>query len=174
MLDILEIAKYVVPSVIVFLTAYLILRSFLNNKYKRRYLELKMANKKDIMPLRLQAYERLTLFLERISPGSLMQRVSKQGMSSNQLRDTLVRTIRSEFEHNLSQQIYVSPQAWVIIVTVKEELVSVINRIDTSLSDQAQAIDLSKGVMAYYNESKKVPMQEALDKLKAEVNRLYY
>ncbi len=173
MVEILELAKYVVPSLVVFATAYLVLRSFLNNNYKKKYLELKLSNQKDSLPIRLQAYERLTLLLERISPNSLIHRVNSQGMGANELRNLLVSNIRKEFDHNVSQQIYVSPLAWNVIVTVKEELVSVINRVEASLPADSQSIELSKGIMHYYKESEKVPMQEALDKLKAEARRLY-
>ncbi|MFI5135644.1 MAG: hypothetical protein ACHQD9_07305, partial [Chitinophagales bacterium] len=105
--DVLDILKYVVPSIITFLTAYVVLKLFLGGEKDRKELEVRAAHYKDALPIRLGAYERLTLLLERITPTNLLQRVNKPGMTSLDLQKALISNIRMEFEHNLSQQIYV-------------------------------------------------------------------
>ncbi|MCS6990666.1 MAG: hypothetical protein NZL95_02265 [Chitinophagales bacterium] len=172
--DVLEILKYTVPSVVVFLTAYLLLKLFLDGERERKELEVRAARYKDSLPIRLQAYERLTLFLERINPTSLLQRVNKPGMSALELQRALIVNIRVEFEHNLSQQIYVSPEAWMQLVQVKEELISIINRVASELPDTATGKDLARALLEYFIKTEAaVPTQRALDTLKAEVKKIY-
>ena len=93
----------------------------LDNKQKKRLLELKKDERKVITPIRLQAYERSTLFLERISPEALIPRVHKNGMSARQLQQEMLNDVRREFDHNLSQQMYMSDQVWMVIKKAKEE-----------------------------------------------------
>ena len=96
---VLEILKYTLPAFIVFLTAYFSIRQIIKNTEQIRKTELILGNQKIITPIKLQAYERLVLLLERLSPDSLIMRVSKLDMTSKQLHTTLLSTIRSEFEH---------------------------------------------------------------------------
>src|SRR6185369_7384282 len=98
--DVLDILKYTLPSVITFFTAYTILKLFLSSEREKRELEIRAAHYKDSLPIRLQAYERLVIFLERITPSSLFQRVNKPGMSALDLQKALIANIRLEFEHN--------------------------------------------------------------------------
>ena len=114
-MEILEILKYIVPALIVFITSYLLIKMMVKNDGDRRNKEIILQNQKTITPLRLQAYERAVLFLERISLESLILRVNKQGMTSKQLQSEILSAIRAEFEHNLSQQIYMGPQVWEVI-----------------------------------------------------------
>ncbi|MCS6917329.1 MAG: hypothetical protein RMK52_02615 [Chitinophagales bacterium] len=172
--DLLEILKYTVPALVVFLTAYLLLKLFLDGERERKELEVRAARYKDSLPIRLQAYERLTLFLERINPTSMLQRVNKPGMSALDLQRALIVNIRVEFEHNLSQQIYVSPEVWMQIVQVKEELISIINRVASELPDTATGKDLARAWLEYFIKTESaVPTQRALDALKSEVKKIY-
>ena len=115
MIELLEILKYVLPSLVVLAAAYYLLKLFLDNEQNKRLSDIKMAGYKIITPIRLQAYERLVLFIERISPESLVMRVHKPELSAMQMQTNLIQTIREEFEHNLSQQVYVSSQAWELV-----------------------------------------------------------
>ena len=172
--DILEILKYTIPALIVFLTSYLIIRSYISGEIEKKNLEVRMNNYKEALPIRLQAYERLTLFLERVTPVSMIQRVNKQGMNSRDLQMALLANIRLEFEHNLAQQIYVSSEAWILINEVKDEISAVINRVAASLPEHASGKDLSRGVFEFYiNNEQAMPTQKALDKLKAEVRKIF-
>src|SRR5450432_3509387 len=135
--DALEILKYVLPSVIVLLASFFTLRSFLDSEYKRRELEFRVQHYKDSLPIRLQAYERLTLFLERISPSNIISRTNKPDMNARDLQIALIQTVRSEYEHNLSQQIYVSSEVWNLIVDTKEEIVGIINSASVGLPETA-------------------------------------
>jgi hypothetical protein len=107
-----DILKITIPALIVFLTAYLLLRNMLRNSQDKRRQEIVLQNSRTVVPIRLQAYERIVLFLERTSLESLVVRTNTPGMTAAELHSALLTTIRSEFEHNLSQQIYMSQQAW--------------------------------------------------------------
>ncbi len=104
-----DILKITIPALIVFLTAWVLLRNMIRNDQDKRRQELILQNSRTVTPIKLQAYERIVLFLERISLESLLVRVSTTDMTASQLHTALLNTIRSEFEHNLSQQIYMSP-----------------------------------------------------------------
>ncbi len=173
-IDVIEILKYTLPSLITFLTAYVILKVFLTGEKDQRELEVRAAHYKESLPIRLQAFERLAIFLERITPTSLLQRVNKPGMSALDLQKTLIASIRLEFEHNLSQQIYISPEAWGMIVQVKEEMVGIINKVGSNIPDVATGKDLSRAILEYFiNNDQVMPTQKALDTLKTEVRKIY-
>ena len=127
MSEFLEILKYVLPSLVVFAAAYFLIRSFLDHEVKELKEEKKDISRKAAVPLRFQAYERIVLFLERISPPNLVLRVSQANMSKEILQAELLKTVREEYEHNLAQQIYISDKAWEVVNGAKEEVLSDIN-----------------------------------------------
>src|ERR1700741_706539 len=109
--ELFEIVKIILPAGIVFITTYYLVKNFLDHESRKKTLDLKLANQAVITPIRLQAYERVVLFLERINPNSMVMRLNKTGSAAN-FQGELLKTIRNEFEHNLSQQIYMSSKAW--------------------------------------------------------------
>ena len=157
-----------------FLTAFTLIRLFITGERNKKDLELRAAHYNDSLPLRLQAYERLTLLLERITPTNIISRVNKPGMSARDLQLSLISNIRLEFEHNLSQQIYVSSPVWMMIVQVKEEIISIINHVSADLPEAATGKDLSRAIIEYFiNNEKVMPTQKALDTLKTEVKKIF-
>ena len=119
-----DILKITLPALIVFFTAWILLRNLMKNDQDKRRQDLILQNSRTIIPIKLlQAYERIILFLERISLDSLLVRVSSTNMSASQLHSALVTTIRSEYEHNLSQQIYMSPQAWEVVRNARSNMI---------------------------------------------------
>lgn len=167
----LSALKFIVPAFIVFLTSYYLVKSFLDNDARKRLTEIRIANQSIITPTRLQAYERLALFLERISPNSLIPRVNKQGMSARLLQTELVKAIRTEFEHNLSQQIYVSGHAWEMVKTAKEEIIKLVNISATKIPDTASSMDLSQMIINIAAQVPRLPTDVALDYVKREVGQ---
>jgi len=135
--DLVSILNEIIPPLLVFLTAYFLIRSFLKNDAKRReteadlrhkekLIELKIESQKEIANVRLQAYERLMLFLERNRIPSLFLRLRKSNMNALALQSAMVRSIREEFEHNQSQQLYVSTEAWADFVKAKDATIDLI------------------------------------------------
>ncbi len=158
-----------VPSIVVFLTAYLILKNFTDKElYKKRY-EIKMKNQSLITPIRLQAYERITLFLERIEANSLIMRIQTPTMTVKQLHAELLSNIRVEFEHNLSQQIYISQPAWEVVKSAKENTVKIINSAMDEVKPDDKAMELSKVIFSKIIEAGKSPTRIAVEFIKKEV-----
>ncbi len=170
---ILEILKYILPSLIVFLTAWLIIRKFLENDRKLKKIDLMYKNEQYILPIRMQAYERLVLFLERISPESLLMRVNRQGMTSQELHSELLSAIRAEFEHNLSQQIYVSRESWEVIRNARSGLINIINESAKSIEPGSPSIKLSQTILELIIDKDDSPTNVAIDFIKREVKELF-
>lgn len=171
-MEILEILKYTLPAVIVFLTAYFVLREMIRKDQKKQRFEMLLQNQKTVLPIRLQAYERLTLFLERITPDSLLMRVSKSGMKVGDLHQALLHAIRTEYEHNMSQQIYVSNRAWEIVKNARSGILKLINTSADSLKPGDPALKLSKLILERTLNVEKHPTQVAIAFLKAELGEL--
>ncbi len=169
-----QIAAYSIPAIIVFLVAYFILRSYLNKEYKLRLIEYRHANLREALPIRLQAYERLTVLLERISLNNLLPRVRQADMKVSDFRQALISNIRLEFEHNISQQIYVSAEAWGMIKVAREEIISIINRNVIKIPPELHSVELSKNIINELAESQEESsVQRAILQLKKEVLLLY-
>ena len=128
---------------------------------------------KIILPLRLQAYERIILFLERISPNNLIMRLNKPDMTSIQLQSLLVKTIRDEFEYNLSQQIYISFTAWELVKNAKEETIKIINMASGRIPDTASPGELAKDILDLAVEKEKLPVNIAIDEIKKEIQKIF-
>ena len=171
--EIFEILKYTIPSLIVFVAAYFILKKFMDNEYRKQVFELKQSNLKQITPIRLQAYERSTLFLERIGMENMIKRVNKAGMKAEQLHAALITSIRDEYEHNLSQQIYMSSDAWEAVKEAKEETLRILHTAMASIGGKGNVMDLSTAVFTILEEEGTPPNQKAIEILKREVRRLF-
>ena len=116
---IIELLSYTLPAIITGVVAYYFFNLHTKNEEGRRRYLLNKDTQKDALPLRLQAFERMTLFLERINPGKLLIRLSPNSENKNDYENLLISNIEQEFEHNLTQQIYMSDECWTIIVTAK-------------------------------------------------------
>ncbi len=146
---ILEILKYTIPALIVLISSYLIVQKFLVSQVQRKQLALLRDNNDVTLRLRLQAYERLVVFLERIQPRNLIPRLYHPEMSAKELQQALIVQINSEFEHNLSQQIYVSTQVWDTVKNVKEQEINMISQLSQQLKPDATAKDLHARIVDY-------------------------
>lgn len=142
------------------------------NQSSIKEIEKKISSNKITLPLRLQAYERCLIFLERISPDSLLVRVG-QCQTANELQAKLLNTIRSEFEHNLSQQLYISQDAWTYIVNAKNNTVGLINSCSLRVDPADRSIQLSKSILEAYTNLETSPTRIAKQRIMQEVSELY-
>lgn len=171
---ILDILKYTLPALIVFLTAYFLVTNYMKKEAAEKAIELKMKRDKEIVMLRLQAYERLALFLERVNPFGLVTRVRTADMLGQELQYAMVRSIREEFEHNLSQQIYISSNTWQLIVASKDETIKTINLLGSQLpADASSAMFINHLFNGIANANAQLPTEQALEYLKAECRELF-
>lgn len=136
---ILEIIAYTIPSIITGAVAYSIFSSHFKDQQNTRRWLLQKENQKQALPLRLQAYERLSLFLERINPPKLLIRIAPLAKNKNDYENLLIAQIEQEFDHNLSQQIYVSEDCWTIVKTAKNTTIQIIRK--TNMSEKIDSAD---------------------------------
>ncbi len=169
----LDITKYVFPAIVVFFTAYFILKNQTDENLAKIRLELRQQSQNIISPVKLQAYERLVLFLERISPQQLILSDNQPGISATALRFTMLGHIQQEFNYNLSQQVYISNQAWNVIRVVKEQVIALINSCAAELPENATSTDLSRSIIERLMANGEQPTDKAINFLKAEVG-LYF
>ena len=165
----LEIAKISIPGILVLLAAYYILRDLLRNAERTRFYEMKKESAKALTPVKLTAYERLALFLERMKPESLLIRTQAPNITVHELHIVLLNTIREEFEHNVTQQIYVGNDVWLLTRNAKDSLIQLINTIASDMPDDVPALELSKMIIERYNAVNETPIDLALSALKSEV-----
>lgn len=164
-----NVISFLVPAAIVFGVTYFLLNKFMEEQRKMKLLELKKEQMKEMTPVKLQAYERLTLFLDRISPDNLVVRLSKSGQSAHQLRHELVQTIIGEYNHNISQQIYVSDDAWHMIRAIKEQTIGVVESCYKECDESESGPGLGKKILTKLMQENTMHTQKAIELLKKEI-----
>jgi hypothetical protein len=174
MLSLIELFKYILPSLVVLATAYYLLKLFLDKEAEKTQFQKKLDVQKITLPVRMQAYERLVLLLERIEPAGLLVRSNRAGMSASELHSELIQSIRSEFDHNLSQQLYVSAKAWEIVRNAREETVKRFNTTAMQLPTDASAADLASLILINDMDTEKSAVKDALDFLKIEARNNFF
>lgn len=164
-----EIMKWLIPSIAVVLIAYWIINRPIKLARIKQEAETERANLSLLTPTRMNAYERLTLLMQRIIPESLLMRHNTQGYNIMQLQSALLGTIREEFDHNTTQQLYVSDEAWEAVTEAKNAIVNLINITATALPPNADAIVLAEKILTTYAKLDDTPIEEAINKLKSEL-----
>lgn len=168
-----DIFLALLPAVVVFITAYLMLKKFFEEKANKDLLELKRDVRKSVLPNRLQAFERMILFLERISPENLIMRVHKPGLNAQQFQHLLLQTIRSEYEHNMVQQVYLSANSWEKIKVAKEQVTKLVNLSIANIPNTADSVELSKKIFEMQDQLGGSPTVPAINTLKKEIKTLF-
>jgi len=168
---IIELFSYTIPSLITGLIAYYFFKEHTKNEDGRRRFLLKKDMQVKALPLRLQAYERMTIFLERITPSKILLRISPKSSNKESYELLLIQTIEQEFEHNLSQQIYVSDKCWSIIVTAKNATIQLIRK--ASLLEKTNSADKLREVILTEMMERRSPSDAALSFIKDEVSDLW-
>ncbi|RUA33416.1 MAG: hypothetical protein DSY77_10330 [Bacteroidetes bacterium] len=166
-----DLIKIIIPAGIVLYAMFLTVKTMLQKQNEAKIIEIKAKNKETVLPIRLQAYERMSLFLERISPDQIIKRVQKNDMNVAELQYLLLNEIREEFNHNLSQQVYMSDEAWKIIKNAKEELIMVVNQSAKELDPEAKSIELVKKIYEESLEKKIDSIEYGLSFLKNEIQQ---
>jgi hypothetical protein len=169
----LEVLKFTIPSLVVFATAYFLIKMYMDEERDKRQTDIRLNNQKLVTPLRLQAYDRIVLFLERINPQSLILRVQTSNMSAKRLHSDMLALIRAEFEHNQSQQIYMSPEAWEVTRNARENIVKVINTSADRVGPDAPALELSKIILETMVSLQQMPTSVAIDFIKKEISQFF-
>lgn len=152
------------------------IKKFVENEQKKTILEIQKIQesevRKVVTPIQLQAYERLVLFLERMTPNNLVLRCYQAGMTTQLLKDVMIQNIRDEFEHNLSQQLYISSQAWAYIKNAKEDMINIINSIQAKEGESLTPTAFA-GTLFELLAGKESQIELAQDFLKEEIQKKF-
>lgn len=162
---VLELLKILGPAVVVFVTVYYMLNQFFAHERFKSQTAQFQKNKEQTLPLKIQAYERLALFLERIKINNLMLRIPRGEMNPSQWMNTLMLATLQEYEHNLVQQVYVSDSLWNIVVLAKDEVLHSLH----TIADQYETNQASTQVVSNESEHANQYILKALEAIKQEV-----
>ena len=160
------------PALIVFATCYLLIKQFLKNKEQLELLAIQKSGSASVLPLKLQAYERLILFFERTYIPSLVARIRTKKMSSGDLQSALMIAIQQEFEHNVTQQMYVSDKLWEIIRVAKQEVFNQMDHVMVSTGFSEDADTYSRALIEHFTKSELDPGRKAIYAIKQEAKLL--
>ena len=167
---IIEIAAYTIQSLITGGVAYYLFNAYFKDQQNTRIWLLQKENQKQALPLRLQAYERMAIFLERINPSKLLLRVAPMSTDKNLYEAFLIDHIEQELEHNLAQQIYITEDCWNIIITAKNTLIQNIRK--TAMSEKVTNADKLRETILSDLMEQESPTNIALAYLKKEVTQI--
>ena len=168
---ILELLSYTIPTIVTGAIAYYFFKLHTKNESNRRNFLLRKENQRDALPLRLQAYERMSLFLERISPPNLLVRVPPTGNDKPAYFKKLLTSVEKEFEHNLAQQIYVTDQCWHVIKNAKNTTINIIR--DTMLEGELKDARAMREAIIQRMVEQEPPSNAALAFIKKEVHSIF-
>jgi hypothetical protein len=119
----------------------------------------------DTRSLQLQAYERLTLLVDRIALPNLISRVNQTGVSARDMQVLLTHNIKEEYDYNITQQIYVSAEAWTAVKNLKEQNMLVVNQLASALPPHATGLDLNKLLLEYLMNDKKGQLHDVVSEV---------
>ena len=171
---ILDIIKFSAPALIVFLTVYTMITKQAKKEEKLRIFELKKKHSQESLPIRLQAYERLTLFLYRISPENLLPRTQSVSINVKDFSIVLLKTIKSEFEHNITQQVYVSAETWGSVFQYRMELENFIREKATELNPEEPGFKLAEAILTSLMDDPQLLSQDVTAaQIKREVKQMF-
>lgn len=175
----MEVVFYTLPSAVMLLGVFFVVNRFLQEESNRLNIMLRQSiakeNQKISLPIRYQAYERLTLLLERMHPQQIIARNTPDNLSAKDYIHILVVDINSEFQYNLTQQIYVSADIWQLIIQVRQQMQIMFYEIADALPKDASAEDFVTAILKYVEDtpSDKLPVHVGLKYLKNEVAQIY-
>ncbi len=182
----LTILQTILPALLVFLTAWLMMRTFIKKEQdavngliirqqEQKRLELIKETKKTVLPLRLQAYERLTIFCHRLELSNLISRTTAtQEMSAKLYKGILIQTIDEEFNHNITQQMYMTDQLWNIILIARKEATAIIEKAYQTIENpNSSAKDFLESLVEYLKEADQLGHLQAMSAIKKEVGVLF-
>jgi hypothetical protein len=168
-----ELLKLIIPAAIVLYAMYLLVRSFIQREIDVKRLEVRSKSIETVLPSRLHAYERMALFLERMAPQNLLVRLNTGAMPAREFHQLLLGEIRNEYNHNVSQQIYIGEEVWSLIKSAKEDLIVMINESANEMSPEASSLDLARKVFEKTMNKPVDPISHAMSMLKQEIQRTF-
>ena len=168
-----QIALIVLPAGAVLFTVVLFLRKQSEKDLRNMQIELKKERQSFFLPNRVEAYQRAVLLMERISPNSLVMRLHNPGLPAKMMQSELLKAIREEYDHNVAQQIFISPKAWEMVRNSKEETIKIINIAGNQMLATSTGMDLSAKIFEIVSEVGQLPTEITVEYLKKELQELF-
>jgi hypothetical protein len=166
-----EILKYSIPAVLVLLAVKFVLDSQTKKEGRQQGMELRGEVLKHQLPMRLNAYERAILYLERIKPDSLLGRTGINGKTAGELAQQMLHEIKEEYEHNVTQQLYISNTGWMALLRARTETAGAIQDSMKELKPDAPGMELARKMVSKISEMEENPVQAAIIVLKTDIQR---
>ena len=168
-----EVIKLAVAGIAIVCVAFYLIKPFLENKEKLQLLDLKKSISAQTLPLRLQAYERMVLLIDRINPSNLLLRLNASTYSAAELQSLIVSEVRNEFQHNVTQQLYISSRAWKVIGRLKDDTLTLTNNVAKMLPQGASGLELGKAMLSHLGTLEQDPYHTATGLIKADLEELF-
>lgn len=172
--SVLNVLYITIPALAVLYGMFLVVKTFTEKELSKTQVDIKRKSSEYVLPNRLQAYERVCLLLERISVGNIVMRVNNPEFNVAMLHSQLLTEIRSEFNHNLSQQIYMSDDAWTLVKKAVEETTALINQSYGDIANkELKGFELAKAIFNRQAATTSDPIEEALLFIKREIRKTF-
>lgn len=152
---------------------YFFVKDDVKKYFNLKSIELNKESRAHLLPLRLQAHERLIIFIDRINPVNLFVRLHQPGFTVKELQSVILNEIRTEYQHNITQQLYLSPMAWAVVKQLKEDTIGMVNNVAHTLAPDANGIELSKTVLQHMATIEENPYDVALAVIKKDIHNLF-
>lgn len=155
------------------LAIYYVLKTDIQRFFNLKSIELNKDAKAQLLPLRLQAHERLILFVDRINPANLLVRLHQQGIGIGALQAGILNEIRSEYQHNITQQLYLDATTWTVVRKLKDDTIAMMNNAVQGLPADANGIELSKSVLQHMATISENPYDLTIELIKKDIEKLF-
>lgn len=169
----LDILKYTVSGLGVVWIAFYLIKPYLDKSERIQMLEFKKSVANHTLPLRLQAYERIVLFIERINPQNMLARLNAGSYSAAELHSIIITEVRNEYQHNITQQIYVTSRAWGVAKRIKDDTLNIVGNAIKSLPQDATGLDLGKVILVQLSQMETDPYEIGAELLRKDLEQLF-
>lgn len=169
----LNTATLAVGGTIIVVVAYYMVRNDIMNYLSSKKGAVVPEDKSNLLQLRLQAHERMIIFVDRINPSNLLLRLHQQGIEVGVLQLMAVNEIKTEFQHNITQQLYLEAATWKVVLQLKDDTIAMINNGVKNLAADASGVELSKKVLHHMSGIDENPYELTIGLIKQDIHKLF-
>lgn len=166
------VAALSISGLLVVLFANYIFKSAMHGYLKYKAIDLHRAEGASILPIKIQAHERMLIFVDRINPTNLLPRLHQKGIGLTALQSFVLNEINAEYQHNITQQLYLSAQTWLVIKGLKDDTIAMINNAVAHLPEEASGFDLSKKILQHMSSIADNPYELTMALIRKDVEGL--
>lgn len=158
---------------IALMAVYYILKKDIQQFFDLKNIEINKESRVHLLPLRLQAHERLIIFIDRINPANLLVRLHQKGIDIGTLQAGILNEVRTEYQHNITQQLYVGSITWHVVRKLKDDTIAMINNAVQGLPADTNGIELSKAILQHMASIDENPYDLTIELIKKDIQKLF-